>query len=93
MKRKGERIMKNGKAIDWEGRLARLEADVQEIKAMLQTQRTSQEPWWKSFVGMYANDPVADEVRKITEEIRDKERRKARRTPTRKKSNVSGTSR
>ena len=28
--------MKNGKAIDWEARLDRLEADVKEIKAMLQ---------------------------------------------------------
>ena len=32
--------MKNGEHIDWEGRLERLEADVKEIKALLQSPAT-----------------------------------------------------
>jgi hypothetical protein len=82
--------MKNGKPIDWEARLERLEADVKEIKAMLQAQQEPKEPWWKSSVGMFANDPVADEVRKMTDEIRAKERRGARRKPARKKKQPVG---
>ena len=36
-------------------------------------------------LGMFANDPVAEEVRKMVEETREKERRKARRARSRKK--------
>jgi hypothetical protein len=82
--------MKNGKPVDLEGRLQSLEADVKEIKEMLQAQHSPNEPGWKSFVGMFANDPVADEVRKITDEIREKERRQARRKPARKKKQPVG---
>jgi hypothetical protein len=74
-------MMKNGKPIDWEARLEQLEADVKEIKAMLQAQQELKEPWWKSVVGSFANDPVAEEVRKIIDETREKERRKARSKP------------
>jgi hypothetical protein len=77
--------MKNGKPANLETRLERLEADVKEIKAMLQAQPESKGASWRSFVGMFANDPVADEVRKITEEIQEKERRKARRARSKKK--------
>jgi hypothetical protein len=81
--------MKNGKPTDWEKRLERLEADVNDIKKMLQAQKPK-EPWWEPFVGMFANDPVADEVRKITEKMREKERRKAKRKPARKKKQTVG---
>lgn len=77
--------MKNGKFDNLETRLERLEAEVKELKALLQDGRQPEEPWWKSFVGIYANDPVAEEVRKIVEENREKERRKARRSPRKKK--------
>ena len=71
--------MKNGKAaIDWEGRLARLEADVKEIKAMLQAQQEPKQGW-KAIVGSQANDPIAAEVNRQIAETREKERRKARR--------------
>ena len=77
--------MKNGKQIDWDTRLARLEADVQEIKALLQAQQQPNEPWWKSIVGTQANDPIAAEVNRQIAETREKERRKARRARAKKK--------
>ena len=82
--------MKNGKPPNFEERMTRLEADVREIKAMLEAQQKPTEPWWKPFVGMYANDPVADEVRKIVEENHERERRKALRKPARKKKQTAG---
>ena len=78
--------MKNGKPIDLEARLKRLEADVAEIKALLQAQQGSKEPWWKAVVGTFADDPVFEEIRKLTVEISEKERKKARRAPTKQKS-------
>jgi hypothetical protein len=72
--------MKNGKLSDWEVRLARLEADVREMKALLQAQQPdSTKPWWESVVGTFANDPVFEEIDRLGREIREKERRKARR--------------
>ena len=81
-------MMKNGKPTDWEARLGRLEADVKEIKALLQAKQEPKEAWWKPFVGIFENDPVADEVRKIIEETREKERQKARRARPKKKARV-----
>ena len=85
--------MKNGKPLNLDERLERLEADVQEIKALLQSEQATKEPWWEPFVGMFANDPVADEVRKIVEENHERERRKARRKPVRKKKQPAGANR
>jgi hypothetical protein len=69
--------MKNGKPTDWEARLARLEADVKEIKELLQTREQPQ--GWKAVVGAFADDPVFDEILRLGNEVREKERRKARR--------------
>jgi len=77
-------MMKNGKPHDLEARLVRLEADMQEIKALLKAKEKSKEPWWESWIGIYENDPVAAEVLKDIEETRERERRKARRQPKRK---------
>ena len=82
--------MKNGKAIDWQARLERLEADVREIKSLLQAQLQSKEPWWKSVVGSFANDPIAAEVRKLTDERREKERQRARRRGAKAKKKTAG---
>lgn len=76
--------MKNGKKIDWEARLERLEADVKEIKAMLAVQQPKQ--GWKAIVGAFADDPVFEEITRLGAEIREKERKKARRAPRAKKS-------
>ena len=70
--------MKNGKPIDWERRLEKLENDVKEIKALLTAQE--ERPWWKDVVGAFANDPVAEEITRLGAEIREKERKKARQT-------------
>ena len=82
--------MKNGKPIDWAARLQRLEADVLEIKDLLKGRQQSKAPWWESVVGIYANDPAAEEVRRIVEANREKERRKARRARPRKKAQSAG---
>lgn len=71
--------MKNGKPIDLESRLKGLEADVAEIKALLQAQQEPKEPWWKAVVGTFEGDPVFEEISRLGQEIREKERRKARR--------------
>jgi hypothetical protein len=71
--------MKIGKPNDWEARLARLEADVQEIKALLQTQQEPKRPWWEGVVGTFANDPVYEEITKLGLEVREKDREKAKR--------------
>ncbi len=78
--------MKNGKPIDWEARLERLEADVKEIKALLQAQQEPKEPWWKRVVGSHADDPVAHEIIQLGLEVREKDREKARRRFAKKKS-------
>ena len=70
--------MKNGKPIDWEARLERLEADVKEIKALLQAQQP-QPQGWKAVVGAFADDPVFEEILRLGNEVREKERRKVRR--------------
>jgi hypothetical protein len=77
--------MKNGKPATMEARLERLEADVKEIKAMLQAQQKPEQPWWEKIIGTHANDPIALEVDKQIAEIREKQRRKARRARARAK--------
>jgi hypothetical protein len=79
-------IMKNGKPIDLETRLERLEADVKAIKALLEAQQKPEEPWWKSVVGSFANDPVGQEIIELGLQVREKDREKARRRFAKKKS-------
>jgi hypothetical protein len=79
MNAKGRCIMKNGKPATMTARLDRLEADVKEIKALLQAQQEPKQPWWEKIVGTHANDPIALEVDKEIADYREKERRKARR--------------
>ena len=76
--------MKNGKPIDLAARLERLEADVKEIKALLQAQQQPQ--GWKAVVGAFADDPVFEEITRLGAEIREKERKKARRSRAKQKS-------
>jgi hypothetical protein len=81
--------MKNGKPIDLEARLNRLEADVKEIKALLLAKQPAEEPWWKSVVGSFANDPVYEEILRLGNEVREKERQKARRKATKRKAKTA----
>lgn len=77
--------MKNGKPISFKARLERLEGDVKEIKAMLQAQQVPKQPWWEEMIGVFADDPVFDEIDRLGREIREKERKKARRAPSKAK--------
>jgi hypothetical protein len=75
--------MKNGKPIDWEARLARLESDMQELKRRLDAQ---QPQGWKAVVGTFANDPVFEEILRLGNAVREKERQQARRKSKKKAS-------
>ena len=70
--------MKNGKPNEYEARLERLEADVKEVKAMLQAQGEPTKAWWKEIIGTF-KDPVGQEIIRLGLEVREKDRRKARR--------------
>ncbi len=71
--------MKNGKANDLETRLARLEADMSEIKSILRAKGPeSQKSWWEEMIGIFA-DPVSREILQCGTEIREKERHKVKR--------------
>lgn len=84
--------MKNGKPLDVEARLERLEAEVKEMKSLLDAKQEPNRQWWKEMIGVFANDPVAEEVRRIVEENREKERRQARRRPAKRKKHRAGAS-
>ena len=71
--------MHNGKPIDWETRLSKLEADVQAIKAMLQAGQQAKQPWWKAVVGSFADNPAFEEASRLGREMREKEREKLQR--------------
>jgi hypothetical protein len=71
--------MKNGKQVDWDARLARLEAEMKEIKALLQAQQQPKKPWWEEIAGTFANDPIYEEIINLGLEVREKDREKARR--------------
>ncbi|MBI2808118.1 MAG: hypothetical protein HYX68_24295 [Planctomycetes bacterium] len=77
-------MMKNGKPVNLETRLERLEGDVKEIKAMLLAQQPPKQGW-PAIVGAFADDPVFDEIARLGAEIRENERKKARRKRNRQK--------
>ena len=71
--------MKNGKPTNIETRLESLEEAVNEIKIMLQALQPPKQASWKDFVGMFADNPAAEEVDRIVRENRERQRRQARR--------------
>lgn len=78
--------MKNGKAINWEARLTHLEEDVRQIKAMLE--RGSTKPGWQAMVGVFADDPVYADIRRVTMDLIEKERERDKRRMSRRTSKV-----
>jgi hypothetical protein len=62
-------------------RLAVLERELSEVKESLSkiTRSASSEstPWWKSLSGIFANEPLFEDVVRFTEDRRDAERREA----------------
>lgn len=69
--------MKNGKAPSVESRLARLEDEIRQLRALLDN--GAPKAGWPAIVGTLAGDPVFDEIRKVTMELIEKDRRRARR--------------
>ncbi len=55
-----------------EKRLAALEAEVALLKSkVVKKNKTSEEPWWKQRVGMFADDPAYDEAMRLGREYRE----------------------
>jgi hypothetical protein len=69
--------MKNGKSNNWEARLTRLERKVEQISAMLEANPSK--PGWQSLVGVFADDPVFADIRRVTKELIEKERERDKR--------------
>lgn len=69
--------MKNGKMPSLEARLTRLEEEVRRIKVLLEN--GPPKPGWQAVVGTLAGDPVYDEIRKVTMDLIEKDRRQGRR--------------
>ena len=55
-----------------EERLARLEAEVQELKAE-RGATTAKSPWWERIRGTFRNDPAYDEAMRLGSEWRHSE--------------------
>ena len=60
-----------------EARVKQLEADVRDLKARLQTEPES--PWYRQILGMFADDPVFDEIVRLGGELRAAERHRLQR--------------
>ncbi|MBI4531818.1 MAG: hypothetical protein HY709_09905 [Candidatus Latescibacteria bacterium] len=43
-------------------RLATVERDMHEVKAVLQRVDETQQPWWERLAGTFKDDPMFDEV-------------------------------
>lgn len=60
-------------AANLEERVARLEAEVAQMKKMpLET--TDNGPWWKKVVGIFADDPTFEEAMRLGREYREAQR-------------------
>ena len=45
-----------------EERIASLEEEMREIKALLKTLGNTQQPWWERCAGMFKDDPLFDAI-------------------------------
>ena len=45
-----------------EERIASLEEEMHEIKALLKTLGNTQQPWWERCAGMFKDDPLFDAI-------------------------------
>ena len=66
-------------------RLARLEAEVKQIKDLLRREKDDAgKPWWETIAGSHKDDKVFAEIARLGAEIRRKNRHTARRDKRRK---------
>jgi hypothetical protein len=61
-----------------EDRVAALEAEVAKLKAMLQGEKPSSDPWLEHVWGSFANDPIYEEAMRLGREYRESLRPKPR---------------
>ena len=64
-----------------EQRVARLEADLQQLRSELCSRRPERRSDWRSLVGAFTDDPGMQEIFKEAMRLREADRRKARRKP------------
>ena len=78
--------MKNGKSNNWEARLTRLEDDVRQIKSMFE--KGPSKRGWQAMVGVFADDPVYADIRRVTMDLIEKERERDKRRMSRRAAKV-----
>jgi hypothetical protein len=59
-------------------RVARLEEALEKVQAELAAAKAPDKPWWEQIAGSHKDDPVFDEIVRLGAEIREKERKVAR---------------
>ncbi len=58
-----------------EKRLETLEAEVALLKSkVVEKNKTSEEPWWKNHVGVFADDPAHEEAMRLGREYRESQK-------------------
>lgn len=71
-------------AKELEKRIEVLEREVEELKRQLKKGKAKEEPWYDRVAGMFANDPVFDEIvergRQYRESLRPKSRHRNKTT-------------
>ncbi|HMC88352.1 MAG TPA: hypothetical protein VKI17_02340 [Gemmataceae bacterium] len=69
--------------LEMEQRIARLEKEIERIKARLPDH--SELPWWQQTAGMFKGDKAFAEIVRLGREIREADRRKARKANVEKR--------
>ncbi len=64
--------MKNGKTVDWEARIKKLEDEVEKILLRLKEGPNRD---WRQIVGSHENDPLFEEMCRLGQEIRQGKRK------------------
>src|SRR5438093_11455223 len=60
-----------------EERVSRLEQELERLRAQVNNSKESDEPCWKSWVGVDKDDPIAAEVNESIRKAREKDRERA----------------
>ena len=57
-----------------EGRIAALEAEVEQLKARFQREVNGQAVWWERIAGAFADDSAFEEAMRLGQEYRESQR-------------------